>query len=265
AYSPLDPTWPAARVRAITNRLGSVVVDPATLADLRSTGGDAPHRELTDEDLAVIVFTSGTTGEPKGVLVPHRTVIRQPSCSADIDFTSPPVMPLAAAVPWDAMAFELWGTILSGGTLVIIADRFLTPARLREVVATHGVDTVLLSTSLFNMHVEEDIDAFRGIRQVLTGGEQQSADNVFAFVARYPSTALVNLYGPTENGLFSTTHRFTAEDAAHGRVPIGKPPRGTTVFLVDGEIIVGGDGLTHGYLADPEGTARRFVRMTVDG
>lgn len=255
AYSPLDPQWPAARIDAITGRLGHVFSSTVAARE------DAPRPELTDEDLAIVVFTSGTTGEPKGVLVPHRSVVRLPSCSADIDYTTPPVMPLAAAVAWDAMVFELWGTILSGGTLVIVAERFLTPARLRDLVATHGVDSVLLSTSLFNMHVEEDIEAFQGIRRVFTGGEQLSGDHVFAFVARHPSAALVNLYGPAENGVFSTTHRFTAQDATHNRVPIGTPPRGTSVSLVDGEIVVGGEGLTHGYFADPEGTARRFVRM----
>ncbi|WP_067461625.1 AMP-binding protein [Actinomadura macra] len=268
-YSPLDVGWPAARLDRIAARLGSpVTVDAATLPALRAQGARAaaaPRPVLDVEDVAVVLFTSGSTGEPKGVLYPHRGISRLIPHAGHIDFSTPPVIPLAAAVPWDAMSLEMWGALCTGGTLVVSRDRYLTPARLREFVTGHGVDSVVLATSLFNLHVEEDIEAFTGLRQVATGGEKQSSRHVFAFLERHPEIALINIYGPTENGVLTTTHLFTAADADADRIPIGTPVPGTSVHLVGGEIWAGGDGLAHGYLGDPEGTAERFTELTLDG
>ncbi|MFB4306215.1 AMP-binding protein [Actinomadura sp. GTD37] len=268
AYSPLDPAWPDARIAAIAERLGApLVLTAAALRDLGETGRGlaAPRTAPAPDDLAVVLWTSGSTGEPKGVLCPHRALGRLVPRAGHLDFSTPPVTPLAAAVPWDAMSLELWGTLCAGGTLVVVRELYLTPGRLRELVAGHGVDSLVLATSVFDLHVEEDIGAFAGLRQVGIGGEALSPGHVAAFVARHPGIALVNLYGPAENGILTTTHRFTAADAADGRVPIGTPVPGTSVHLVDGEIWASGDGLAHGYLGDPEGTRERFGELAADG
>ncbi|MDL4816960.1 AMP-binding protein [Actinomadura opuntiae] len=269
AYSPLDVAWPPARVARITERLGAPVeLDADTLPRLRAQGraAAAPARPaVREDDPAVVLFTSGSTGEPKGVLCPHRAIGRLIPHAGHLDLTGPVVMPLAAAVPWDAMSLELWSTLCSGGTLVVVRDLYLTPGRLRDLVAGHGVDSLVLATSVFNLHVEEDAGAFSGLRQVAVGGEQLSPGHVAAFVARHPDIALINLYGPAENGILTTTHRFTAADPAEGRVPIGVPVPGTSVHLVDGEICVSGDGLALGYLGDPAGTSERFTELTIDG
>ncbi|HEU5027346.1 MAG TPA: AMP-binding protein [Spirillospora sp.] len=269
AYSPLDVAWPSARVARITERLGAPVeMDAGTLPRLRARGraAAAPARPaVREDDPAVVLFTSGSTGEPKGVLCPHRAIGRLIPRAGHLDLTAPVVMPLAAAVPWDAMSLELWSTLCSGGTLVVVRDLYLTPGRLRDLVTEHGVDALVLATSVFNLHVEEDAGAFSGLRQVAVGGEQLSPGHVAAFVARHPDIALINLYGPAENGILTTTHRFTAADAAEGRVPIGVPVPGTSVYLVDGEICASGDGLALGYLGDPAGTSERFTELTIDG
>ncbi|KAB2390005.1 AMP-binding protein [Actinomadura montaniterrae] len=269
AYSPLDVAWPPARVARITELLGAPVeVDARTLPELRARGraAAAPARPaVREDDPAVVLFTSGSTGEPKGVLCPHRAIGRLVPRAGHLDLTAPVVMPLAAAVPWDAMSLELWSTLCSGGTLVAVRDLYLTPGRLRELVTGHGADSLVLATSVFNLHVEEDAGAFTGLRQVAVGGEQLSPRHVAAFVARHPDIALINLYGPAENGILTTTHRFTAADSAEGRVPIGVPVPGTSVHLVDGEICVSGDGLALGYLGDPAGTSERFTELTIDG
>ncbi|MEU9016613.1 AMP-binding protein [Actinomadura sp. NPDC048394] len=269
AYSPLDVAWPPARVARITELLGAPVeVDARTLPELRARGraAAAPARpEVREDDPAVVLFTSGSTGEPKGVLCPHRAIGRLIPRAGHLDLTAPVVMPLAAAVPWDAMSLELWSTLCSGGTLVAVRDLYLTPGRLRELVTEHGADSLVLATSVFNLHVEEDAGAFTGLRQVAVGGEQLSPGHVAAFVARHPDIALINLYGPAENGILTTTHRFTAADSAGGRVPIGVPVPGTSVHLVDGEICVSGDGLALGYLGDPAGTSERFTELTIGG
>jgi len=266
AYALLDPNWPAARVALLAARLQSpLVVDPATAADLASGAGRPPAVPATEDDLAAVVFTSGTTGEPKGVLVPHRALARLLPRAGDFDLGERPVMALSAAVPWDAMAFELWGAIGTGGTSVVVRDPYLMPSRLRELTADHGLNTLIMATSIFNLHVDEDPDAFLGVQQVMVGGEQLSTDHVRRFLTRHPGIHLINGYGPSENGICTTLHRLTVEQLATGRVPIGVPIAGTDVHLLDGEICISGDGLAHGYLADDRTTADRFVERTVDG
>ncbi|WP_392958672.1 amino acid adenylation domain-containing protein [Streptomyces sp. LN245] len=295
AYALLDPDWPPTRLDAVVEQLRPpLVVGGSGAAEGLSaplwtpaddgTGGDGegerparrPVVAVRGRDACCVFFTSGTTGRPKGVITPHRATARlfRPDTFARFDRDT--VVPLAAALPWDAFSLELWAALYNGGTGVLIDEPFLTAEVLRAMVTDHGVNTVWLTSSLFNLMVDEDLTALSGLSQVIIGGERLSVRHVGRFLDRFPGTALINGYGPVESTVFTTTHRITAADCARpDGIPLGRPVPGTSVFILrdgspraagePGEICVAGDGLAHGYLDEPALTAEKFISVDIDG
>ncbi|MFE8914580.1 AMP-binding protein [Streptomyces globisporus] len=290
AYALLDPAWPDGRIREVTDRLGARLIVtgdprcersglpvwspveaasgvPAPVGAEVSSGVPVPAGgEVSSDAPACVFFTSGTTGRPKGVLSPHRATARLVRPDTFARFGPATVIPLAAALPWDAFSLELWAALLSGGTSLVVDEPYLSGQALREAVAVRGADTVWLTSSLLNMVVDEDPDAFLGLTQVITGGERLSVPHVRAFVRRHPGIALINGYGPVESTVFATTHRITEADCdLPGGIPVGRPVPGTRILVIDGEICVAGDGLALRYLGEPELTEAKFPRVRVDG
>ncbi len=290
AHALLDTDWPATRLDAVVDQLRPplVIARPGTVAPLSAPVWDpsddgAAHRParrthvpVRDTDACCVFFTSGTTGRPKGVVTPHRATARlfRPGTFACFDRDT--VVPLAAALPWDAFSLELWAALHNGGTGVLIDEPFLTAEALRALVSDHGVNTVWLTSSLFNLIVDEDLSAMSGLSQLMIGGERLSARHVRRFLDRFPDTTLVNGYGPVENTVFTTTHHITAADCARpGGIPLGREVPGTSVFVLDGdrpcavgepgEICAAGDGLADGYLGEPALTAEKFAYVDIVG
>ncbi|WP_330460673.1 amino acid adenylation domain-containing protein [Streptomyces sp. NBC_00820] len=309
AYALVDAAWPPARVADVLEQLDARVLvdgtdpnpnpdpdpdpdrdpDPVRGGVVRWTpppggltavdGQGAGFRPVTagGGDPCCVFFTSGTTGRPKGVLTPHRATVRlfRPH-DAVARFHAGTVMPQAAPVPWDGYSLELWSVLLNGGTSVVVPEPYLTPGALRSGIARHGVDTVWLTASLFNMIVDEDPDAFDGLTQVMTGGERLSVPHVRRFLGRHPDIALINGYGPVESTVFATTHHVRPEDCDRpGGIPIGRPVPDTRIHVLDGdrvcaagetgEVCIAGHGLALRYLGRPELTAERFTEVDVDG
>ncbi|MFG2375675.1 amino acid adenylation domain-containing protein [Streptomyces sp. NPDC048504] len=293
AYALVDLAWPPSRIADVLEQLDArLLVDspdahhegvvrwcppPGSLAAVDGEGTGFRAVPAGGEDPCCVFFTSGTTGRPKGVLTPHRATVRLFRPDAQVArFAADTVLPQAAPVPWDGYALELWSVLLNGGTSVVVPEPYLTPEALRAGTGRHGVDTVWLTASLFNMIVDEDPDAFLGLRQVMTGGERLSVPHVRRFLDRHPGIALVNGYGPVESTVFATTHRIRPEDCDRpGGIPIGGPVPDTQVHVLDGdrvcavgetgELCVAGHGLALRYLGRPQLTAEKFTEVRLDG
>ncbi|MFI2202811.1 AMP-binding protein [Streptomyces sp. NPDC020192] len=239
---------------------------------------DAERTGVGAGDPACVFFTSGSTGRPKGVVVPHRAFVRTFVDGGYAAFGPGTVMPLLAAPYWDAGALEVFGPLMNGGTCVTPDEPLLTPDGLRALVAGHGVDTLWLTSSLVNLVIDEDPDAFTGVRHLMCGGERLSPSHIAALLERHPGLRVTNGYGPVESMVFVSTHDVRPADttAPYG-IPVGRPVRGTVLAVLDpgtlrpvargteGELWVAGDGLALGYLERPEENARRFASIGLPG
>lgn len=287
AYVPLAPNDPPARLAWLVADAGvRRVLTSASLAD-KLTAASAkiidldrvrerpllsPATPARSEDLAAVLFTSGSTGEPKGVEVVHRGIVRL-LFGADYASLGPREKILQLApLSFDASTFEIWGALLHGGELVIVPEDLPSIPRLGELIERHGITTMWLNASLFNSIVDQDPAVLAPLAQLLVGGEALSVAHIERARRVLRSTTLVNGYGPTENTTFSCCYRIPDEiDPALGSIPIGRPIAHSRARVLDargalvaggaiGEIWVGGDGLARGYRNREESTAESFVR-----
>ncbi|MBR7834888.1 AMP-binding protein [Actinospica durhamensis] len=287
-YAVMDPQWSPRRLRRIDEILGGALalagpgrasgcfrreVEPPGFAAPAPDPAWAPN-PAPDTRVATVFFTSGSTGEPKAVLSTHDAILRLFTGAALAHYDPEIVMPHLGSSAWDVLPLEVWGPLLNGGVCVLRRRRALTPAELRGEIREHGVNTVFLTTSLFNVLVDEDVAAFEGLRAVYCGGEECSPAHAARFLAAHPDIPLYNAYGPVESTCYALTHRVTLEDT-RGPVPLGRPVPRTGVHVLDGErecapdevgeLCISGDGLSPGYLGDDALTAAKFVEATIGG
>ncbi|MFF4393548.1 amino acid adenylation domain-containing protein [Streptomyces sp. NPDC001552] len=288
-YTMLDPDLPVARVEALlahasaravvtgTELAGRLSVRPDVLvrvdADAETIArqpGRGLGRRVGPQDAACVMFTSGSTGAPKGVVTPHRAIVGT-MLGQDFAAMEPSQVWLQCSpVSWDAFALELFGALFSGGVCVLQPGRRPEPAVIASLVREHGVTTLHVSASLLNFLLDEHPATFTGLRQVLTGGEAASVRHVMRLVREFPQIRLINGYSPVESTIFTLAHRITAGDGARASIPVGRPLRGKGLYVLDdklaltapgtvGELYMSGVGLAHGYLGRPDLTAERFV------
>ena len=289
AYLPLDPGYPSVRLEfmladaaapvlmtqaALRGRLppygGRIVVLDADAAQIEAAGG--PVRPLAGgRSLAYLMYTSGSTGRPKGTAIEQRSVVRLVRNTRFMDFGPDLVFLQYAPISFDASTLELWGPLLNGGRLVIAPPGLQSLSDLGRVIRECGINALWLTSALFNQMVTEQLDSLVQVRQLLAGGEALSVPHVRRLLAAIrPGGRLINGYGPTENTTFTCTCTMTAGTALKGSVPIGRPISNTRVYVLDdrrqpvpvgvwGELYIGGDGLSRGYLHQPDLAEHAFV------
>lgn len=228
-------------------------------------------RVLRPEHLAYVSYTSGSTGRPKGVAVPHRAVVRLVKGANYARLAPDEVFLQLAPVSFDASTLEIWGALLNGATLAIAPPGPLSLSEIGRAVKAYGVTILWLTAGLFGLMVGEQVEALRGVRQLLFGGDVVPLAQVARAARELPGCRLVNGYGPTENTTFTACHRVEADPEGSGRpLPIGRPVTNTTVYVLDrhlnllpagvpGELYAGGAGLARGYVGRADLTAERFV------
>ncbi|WP_223198416.1 non-ribosomal peptide synthetase [Solihabitans fulvus] len=280
AYVPLDPAYPADRIALLVNDSGlRLVVADAAARDRLPPGveavgadegalagypGHAPEVAVAPDNLAYLMYTSGSGGRPKGVLVVHGAVARL--CADEhVRFAPADVLTQYGTLSFDSSTFEIWGALLSGARLAVCSE---TPTA--TGLAADGVTTLWLTAGMFHEIAGVDLELFGGVRRLLSGGDVLSPQHCGRVVRRFPGLALTNCYGPTEGTAFTTCHDIREADTLGASVPIGRPIIGTRCYVLDtdlnpvpigapGELYIGGDGLARGYLNDAGLTAERFV------
>ena len=231
-------------------------------------GGVFEDRRGSAESLAYLMYTSGTSGQPKGVMIEQRAIVRLVRNTDFVQLGPMDAVLQSGALGFDASTFEIWAPLLNGGCVVLPAGKsFVHPAELARIVREQRVTVIFLTTGLFNQIVDLDPAAIGNVSVVLTGGERASPGHFNTIRARHPHLRLLHVYGPTENTTFSTWYPVEREHAQ--TVPIGRPIANATAIVVSergalvpfgtpGELWVGGDGLARGYWRDAELTARKF-------
>ncbi|MEE1784662.1 non-ribosomal peptide synthetase [Streptomyces sp. SP17BM10] len=231
-------------------------------------GTASPLPRLTGDQLAYLSYTSGSTGEPKGVCVPHRGIVRLVDQPDWARFGPADTFLMLSPVAFDASTLEIWAPLGNGGRLAVFPPGEVTPERLARTVADEGVSVLWLTAGLFHQLVDAMPEAFAGLRHVLAGGDVVSSAHVGALLAAHPGVTFTNGYGPTENTTFTTC--WTSTTAPEGAVPVGRAIRGTRIAVLDenldpvepgvtGEVYAAGAGLARCYLNRPGATAERFL------
>lgn len=296
AYLPVDPSHPADRLRFMLGDAKAVALlsEPsqhwdaaavqsvprlnvhALIASAQATGSLPPAVE-DGSALAYVMYTSGSTGVPKGVEICQRAILRLVCDAGYVRLDEQTAMLHAAPLGFDASTLEVWGPLLNGGCCVLHDEAVPTGPGLAKTVAAHGVTTAWLTAALFNAVVDDDPRHLAGLKELLIGGEALSVDHVTRFMQAVPETALINGYGPTETTTFAATHRIRLAELAGARsVPIGRPITATRLYILNGrgqpvpagligELCIGGLGVGRGYLGRPDLTAERFVPDTFAG
>ncbi|POM23713.1 Dimodular nonribosomal peptide synthase [Actinomadura rubteroloni] len=273
AYVPIDPAYPAARVAAtLADARPVATVTPDTLAEAARYPAVPLDRALHPDLPAYVIYTSGSTGAPKGVVVPHRNVVRLFTATRHwFGFGADDVWTLFHSYAFDFSVWELWGALLHGGRLVIVAqDVARSPEAFAGLLAAEGVTVLNQTPSAFYQLVAADPGAGPALRHVIFGGEALDPGRLAPWYAKHGTEAprLVNMYGITETTVHVTHRALGPADRAGS--PIGGPIPDLRVHLLDdalrpvapgraAEMYVGGAGLAHGYLRRPGLTAGRFV------
>jgi amino acid adenylation domain-containing protein len=258
----MEPQLPAATPRVIR-----VDADRAAIAARPDTHPEGP---ASADGLAYVTYTSGSTGEPKGVAVTHRNVVRLVKGTSYARFGRDEVILQLTALSFDVSTFEIWGALLNGGRLVMAPPAVPGVEELGALIARHHVTTLWLTSGLFEQVVDHGIEGLRPLRQLLVGGDVVSPSHVRRVLSVLPTLSFINGYGPTEGATFACCHTVTSPPPPGWSVPIGRPIANTRVYVLDrwrqpvpigvpGELWIAGDGVARGYTGRPELTAERFV------
>ncbi len=229
-----------------------------------------PINLTTPENLTYIMYTSGSTGIPKGVCTPHRGIIRLVKSSNYVNLSAEEIILQAAPISFDASTFEIWGALLNGGKLVILSIEKPSLKELGETLEKYNISTLWLTAGLFHLMVDEQIQSLKDVRQLLAGGDVISPIHAKKLQQIHPNCQLINGYGPTESTTFACCYRVPSNHPADKSIPIGYPISNTQVYIFDnnlqpvpvgvpGELYISGDGLARGYLNRPELTAEKFI------
>ncbi len=289
AYLPLDPEYPGERLAHMLKEAAApVLVTRADVAEQLSFPGvelvlldrhrqtierqpdDAPPLHgLRPAHLAYAMYTSGSTGAPKGIAVSQRSVVELAQDRRWLGDDQQRVLMHSPQV-FDASTYEMWVPLLAGRQIVLAPPGRTDVAALARLIVQQRVTALFLTTALLRLLVEEHIECLAAVRSVWSGGEAASPQIFQRLLQHCPQLEAVNVYGPTETTTFVTCYGLRASERWNEPVPIGAPMDNTRAYVLDaalkpvpvgvpGELYLAGSGLARGYQQQPAPTAQRFV------
>jgi amino acid adenylation domain-containing protein/non-ribosomal peptide synthase protein (TIGR01720 family) len=291
-YVPLDPGHPPERLaylledlqpevlltnHALSERFPGVPVKTTCLADHWEgedvTGASESVARAQPSNPAYILYTSGSTGQPKGVVVTREGLMNYVTWACDVYRCVQGMRtPLHTSLSFDLTITSLWPPLLTGGCVVIISEDAGIDALAGEVSSSYGYDLVKITPS--GLRMIENVICDRGrrlpIQQLVIGGEALTWEDLGYWQRQSPATRIINEYGPTETVVGCCVYEAPDEVERNGPVPIGCPVANSRMYVLDewgqlaplgaaGELYIGGAGLARGYWNRPDVTAERFV------
>jgi len=284
AYVPLDPAYPAERLRSMMedgqfpllitqeSLLRSIPVPSDEVVCLgrdnkrwEAENSNNLDSEVSPEDLVYVIFTSGSTGRPKGVQVPHRAVVNLlTSMGRELRMGEKDTLVALASFAFDMCIPELYLPLVTGGKVVIGRRELASDGEaLAALLNRTGATMIHATPTTWSLLLEA---GYTGAGRKRVVGAEPLPKELCARLLKSDSS-LFNFYGPTETTVWSTFHEFRSQGEA---LTIGRPLANTQVYILDkhqrpvpigvaGELYIGGDGVTKGYLNRPELTAEKFV------
>lgn len=288
AYLPIDIKYPAERILYILNdaepfltitstsvisqvscQLGrTVLLD--NLTEFSKYDSDNLSLEIGTSDSAYVMYTSGTTGSPKGTQLPHSGVCRLVKNTNYIEISDDDVLLHHSSDSFDAATFEIWAALLNGATLVLYPVQPFDVDTLNTVVTECAITVLLLTTSVFHLVVQYRLDCLAEVKKVVVGGDVLQAKSVDKALRKNPCLTIINGYGPTENTVFTCCYSISKETTIGDAIPIGTPITGTNIFVLDedmnlvkdgdvGELYASGLGLAKKYINKEATTVEKFL------
>ncbi|MBW1600590.1 non-ribosomal peptide synthetase [Streptomyces sp. JJ66] len=262
---------PPLTLRDVPAGLGSVTAERDAhelLADSQDLDGSNLGIEVDPYSTAFLLFTSGSTGHPKGVEITHRAIARVGSYSGEVKVTADDCFLQLAPYSFAASTTEIWLSLLHGARVVAAPPQLPSLPELARIITERSVTFLNLPCGLFNLLVDGHPQALRGVRTVIVSGDFPSPPHLARALEAVGGT-IYNAYGCTENSALTAVHALTEDDVAGGPVPVGRPLPGVGTHVLDeslapcapgevGELCLSGAGLARGYLGQPELTAQKF-------
>jgi amino acid adenylation domain-containing protein len=291
-YVPLDSGFPVKRLEQIVTQSGlrtvlvhsagsnkkdvlPAVCDPVSIRSQPARDDTLGLPDVGPMERAYIMFTSGSTGEPKGIEVAQRNILRLVKNTDFMPLNSETRFLMNSPVPFDASTLEIWGPLLNGGTWIIPEVERATNTELERLLIDKRVNSAFFTTTLFHYIADEAAGIFGSLRYLLTGGEVLSPHFAKKVLGLNPGLKLINGYGPTENTTFTCCFCMSDPGDVLSPVPVGKPVANSRVHILDagrrpspigipGELYAGGDGIALGYVNRPDLTKERFINTDLD-
>ena len=232
------------------------------------------YKPKSISSLAYVMYTSGSTGRPKGVMIEQKSIIRLVKNPNYIKFAYSERILQTGSIVFDACTFEIWAALLNGFPLYILKkEDLLNPIFLGKYIQKNKISILWLTAPLFNQLSDINPVLFKGVKYLLTGGDVLSPKHINKVMSVNPKLKIINGYGPTENTTFTCC--FNIDKKYENNIPIGKPISGTTCFVtskvgnllplgIPGELLVGGDGVSRGYLNKDNLTKEKFIQNPFD-